>query len=202
MLTACEWKIMGVVLPQPFKEYSVRQISKLIKISYSLTHESMKSLIKKDLIKAKKIGNSLICKVNLSANSKLLALSSVINIQNFLMRSRFSFVIVDIIMKLDDLIMILFGSHAKGTATKKSDVDLLFVVQNEQDIEKTKKRIKSVLSLTNIKIEFEVITTEWLVEMFDEKHSVGREVLEGSMVLHGAEQYYNLVSVYDKKRGH
>lgn len=99
-------------------------------------------------------------------------------------------------------IMILFGSYAKGTATKKSDIDLLFVVQNEADIEKIKKKVRSVLSSTNIKIEFDVITIEWLIKMFEERHTVGREVLEASITLYGAEQYYSLVNSYDKKRGH
>jgi len=204
MITSCEQKIMEVVLPQPFKAYSIKGISKLIKSSYALTHESIKSLLDKKMIKAKKIGNSLACQLNPSVDSQLLAISSLIYSQKFLNKVRFGFVIDDIKNKLNDLIyiIILFGSYAKGTSTKKSDIDLLFIVQNEQDIEKTRKKIKSVLFSTNIKVEFEIITTEWLIKMFEERHSVGREVLEGSIILHGAEQYYTLVKDYDKKRGH
>ncbi len=204
MLTACEQKIMEVLLTQPFKEHSIKQINDLIKSSYALTHESVKSLLNKKMLKAKKMGNTIACQLNLSADPQSLAISSLILSQNLLSKAAYSFVIEDIKNKLDDLIyiMILFGSHAKGTATKKSDIDLLFVVQNEQDIEKTRKRIKTTLSLTNIKVEFEVITAEWLTKMFEERHSVGREALEASIILHGAEQYYNLVKSYDKKRGH
>ena len=59
-----------------------------------------------------------------------------------------------------------------------------------------------MLSSTNTKIEFDVITAEWLIKMFEEKNTIGREVLEGSIILHGAEQYYSMVNAYDKKRGH
>ena len=38
--------------------------------------------------------------------------------------------------------------------------------------------------------------------MFQQKNSVGREVLECSIVLYGAEQYYTLVRQYDQKGGH
>jgi len=204
MLTRCEQKIMEVVLPLPFKTYSVKRISKLIKSSYSLTYDSIKTLLSKKVIKADKIGHSLACQLNLSADPQLLAISSLTLSQKFLDTVPFGFVIDDIKNKLNDLIyiMILFGSYAKGTATKNSDVDILFVVQNKADTEKTKKRIKSVVSLTNIKIEFNVITTDWLIKMFEEKHTVGREILEGAIILHGAEQYYTLVNAYDKKRGH
>ncbi len=204
MLTKCEQKIVEAILPQPFKTYSIRKISKLIKSSYALTYDSVRALTNRNVIKAEKIGKSLACRLNLSAEPQLLAISSLIYSKRFLDKVPFGFVIVEIKNKLNDsiYIMILFGSYAKGTATKKSDIDLLFVVQNKADIEKIKKKVRSVLSSTNIGIEFDVITTEWLIKMFEEKNTVGREVLEGAIILHGSEQYYTLVNAYDKKRGH
>ena len=195
---------MEAVLPQPFKTYSVKRLSEIIKSSYALTYDSVQTLLEKKMIKAEKIGNSLACQLNLSAESQSLAISSLTYSSKLLDKVRFGFVIDEIKDKLADsiYILLLFGSLAKGTATKKSDIDLLFVVQNKEDVEKTKKLIKSVLSSTNIKVEFDVITAEWLIKMFDEKNTVGREVLEASVVLHGAEQYYSLVRAYDKKRGH
>jgi len=200
----CEQKIMEVLLPKPFEVYSVRKISRIINVDYSLVYKSAKELIEKKLVKAKKIGKTLSCQLNLSADPQLLALSSLIYSKKLLKKAEFGFVIDEIKARLADsiYIMILFGSYAKGTATKKSDVDLLFVVQNEEDIDKMKKRIQSIVSETNIKIEFEVITADWLIKMLGEKHTVGREVLEGSIILHGAEQYYTMVNDYDKKRGH
>ena len=204
MLTRCEQKIMEIVLPQPFSVYSVKMISKLINSSYALTYDSVKTLLKKDIIKAEKVGNSLNCRLNLSANPQILAISSLLFSQKFLDKASFAFIVDEIKDKLSDFIymMILFGSYAKKTATRKSDIDLLFVVQNKLDIEKLKKRISSVLSLTNKKAEFEVVTSEWLIKMFEEKNTVGREVLNSSIILHGAEQYYTMVNSYDKKRGH
>ena len=38
--------------------------------------------------------------------------------------------------------------------------------------------------------------------MFEQRNSVGREALEASIILHGAEQYYTLVKHYDKERGY
>ena len=204
MLTRCEQKIMEVLLPQPFKTYSVRCISKLIKSSYALTYDSIKALISNGVIKAGKIGKSLACHANLSSDPQLLATSSLMHSQKFLEKISFGFVIDEIKNKLNDsiYIMILFGSYAKGTATKESDIDLLFVVQNKADIEKIKKKVRAVLSLTDVRIDFDVIKVEWLVKMFEEKNTVGREALEASIILHGAEQYYTLANNYDKKRGH
>ncbi len=191
-------------MPQPFKTHSVKQISELIKTSYALTYDSIKTLLDKRMIKAQRMGNSLACQLNLSADPQLLAASSLAHSNKFLDKVSFGFIIDEIKSKLADsiYILILFGSWAKGTAAKTSDIDLLFVVQNKEDIEKTKKTIKSTLSSTNVKIEFNVITAEWLIKMFNEKNTVGRKVLEASIILHGAEQYYAMVNAYDKKRGY
>jgi predicted nucleotidyltransferase len=204
MSATCEQKVMEVLLPQPFKSYSIRQISELIKISYALVHQSVDSLTHKKIIKAKKVGNSWICQSNLSADSQSLAVFSLTHSIKFLKKVKFGFLIDELKEKLNDFIyiMILFGSYAKGEATQRSDVDLLFVVQNDGDIENIDKKVKLILSATNFKVDFEVITVSWLLKMFEEKNSVGREVLEGSLVLHGAEQYYTLARSYDQKRGH
>ncbi len=204
MSTACEQKIMEVLLPQPFKAYSIRKISTLIKTSYALVHQSVNSLAHKKIIKTKEIGNLRGCQLNLSANPQLLAVFALNYSQKFLKRVKFGFLVDEINEKLNDriYILILFGSYAKGTATKKSDIDLLLVVQNETDVEPTERKVKLVLSTTNFKVDFKVITVSWMLKMFEEKNSVGREVLESSVVLHGAEQYYSLVRAYDQKRGY
>jgi predicted nucleotidyltransferase len=195
---------MEIVLPQPFKSYSVKHISRLINSSYALTYDSMKNLLSKKLVKAKKIGNALVCQLNLSADPQLLAIASLTLSQKFLDKVRFGFIIDEIKNKLSNYLYILalFGSYAKGTATKASDVDILLIVQHKTDIEKVKRKVESVLISTDIEIEFDVITTKWLVKMFEERDTVGREVLESSIILHGAEQYYSMVNSYDKERGH
>ncbi len=204
MLSTCEQKIMELLLPHPFRANSIRKISKLIKSSYALTYTSVQSLRTKRIIKVTKLGNSCACQPNLSADPQLLALSSLEQARKVLAKTRFGFVIDEIKVALAEslYILALFGSQVKGTATAASDVDLLFVLQNEKDIEETKRKVRSVLSSTNIKIEFDVITAAWLENMFEEKHSVGREILESCIILHGAEQYYTLVRKYDQKRGY
>ncbi|MBS3158916.1 nucleotidyltransferase domain-containing protein [Candidatus Woesearchaeota archaeon] len=204
MLTQCEQRIMEVLLPQPFKAYSVRQLSKLIKNSYALTHKSVNSLITRKMAAGNKVGNSIACRLSLAGSAQLLAATSLTYTNKYLSNAKFGFIIDEIKDKLSTsiYIMILFGSHAKKTAEKSSDVDVLFVVQNEKDIEKVRKDVRAILSSTAIKFEFEVITSEWLLKMFDERNSVGREALEASIILHGAEQYYTLVKHYDKTRGY
>ncbi len=204
MLTSCQQKIMDLLLPGSYSHYSIREISKRIKISYALVHVSILQLKDKGLIKMTPTGRSQLCALNLSADPQVLAIAAMEKAQQYLKKAKFSFVIDDLKEKLSEFmyIMILFGSQAKGTATVKSDIDLLFAVQHEQDIETFKKKVNSILSSTAIKFDVEVVTTAWLLQMFNEKNSVGREILDHSIILQGAEQYYTLVRHYDQKRGH
>ncbi len=204
MLTSCEQKIMDLLLPEPYSHYSIREISRKIKTSYALVHASIIQLQDKSLIKIAKTGRTQLCAINLSADPQVLAIAAMEKAQRFMKKARFSFVINDLKEKLSGsmYILVLFGSQATGKATPKSDVDVLFAIQHEQDIEIIKRKINSVLSSTAIKVEAEVVTTAWLLQMFNEKNSVGREVLEHSIILQGAEQYYTLVRAYDQQRGH
>lgn len=204
MLTRCEQKIMEVVLVKPFASYSVRQLSTTIKQSYALTHGAVQSLYGRKLLTMKKMGKALACQANLSADPQILALATIEHAYRFLHKAYFGFIIEELQQKLYDelYILILFGSHARGTATKTSDIDLLFVVNAEPEIERVRKKVKTVLSSTQLKVEFEIVTAAWLFQMFNEKGTVGREVLECSLVLQGAEAYYNLVREHDQKRGH
>jgi predicted nucleotidyltransferase len=133
-----------------------------------------------------------------------LAISSLIHQQGFLKKTNFGFVTDAIKEKLADCIyiMVLFGSHVKGKARKDSDVDILFVAQHPSDIEPMRIRIQSVLSSTNIPVEFELVTCKSLQDMFGKKNTIGNEILHTSIPLYGAEQYYTMVNDYDKKRGH
>jgi len=103
MLTACEQKIMGVLLPQPFKRYSIRQLSIQTKQSYALVHESVKALLNKKMILVERLGNALACQLNCSADPQLLAIASLGYSQKFLQKAKFGFVIDEIKQKLQDV---------------------------------------------------------------------------------------------------
>ena len=167
-------------------------------------HTSINQLQHKNMITITKTGKSQLCTIDLRADPQILAMAAMESAQQYLKKSKFGFVIDDLKEKLSGFmyIMILFGSQATGKATPNSDIDLLLAIQHEQDLETVKRKINTVLSSTAIKVDAEVVTTAWLLQMFNEKNSVGREILNNSLVLHGAEQYYTLVRAYDQQRGH
>ena len=98
--------------------------------------------------------------------------------------------------------MLLFGSYAKEKEKKESDVDLLFIISNREDIESYKEKINKALKLSTLKKDFNIVTTDDFINMLNQKYTVGREAFEQGIVLFGTEPYYVMVREHAKKRGY
>ena len=84
-------------------------------------------------------------------------------------------------------IVLLFGSHAKGTANKHSDIDILTIGGNQREI-------KATLSLLPDKIHLTSITCEEFIHMAKSKEfTVVSEVIKNNIVLSGISEYYRLL---------
>ena len=94
--------------------------------------------------------------------------------------------------------IILFGSHAKGTAIKSSDIDLLFIVSNMKDKsvrEKIERECAGYQYSHNVKISPLITDTEEFKKMLKSKEmNVGKEAKEYGIALYGSEQFWRLIS--------
>jgi len=85
-------------------------------------------------------------------------------------------------------IALLFGSHAKGTADRYSDIDILTIGGNE-------KEIKATISLLPDKIHLTTLDYENFIHMAKSKEfTVVSEALKNNIILIGIEEYYRLLS--------
>ncbi len=90
-------------------------------------------------------------------------------------------------------LLIIFGSYAKKTQTKNSDIDLMFVVPEgkEELFEKDVQRVARSLPLP---IHYFVFSEKQFLEMVYAKESnVGQEALKNNIILYGIETYYEMV---------
>lgn len=204
MLNNCEIKILGVLMRKPLEFYSVNQLAKETKLAYPYVYDSVKKLEKRELLSVKKISKSNLCQIKFN-NPEELALASIENIQQFLSNCpRINNLTKQLKEALSDelYIMLLFGSYAKGKATKESDIDLFFIIKDKNDLEKFRKKVSFLISKLSYKIEFEVSTLEWFYEMLGDKTTVGREIFKTNIILHNAEAYFYLVRKYDQRKGY
>jgi predicted nucleotidyltransferase len=90
-------------------------------------------------------------------------------------------------------VLLLFGSYAKKTQTKSSDVDLMFICPNglEGVFEKDVNRISRSMPLPLHPLVF---SESQFIEMIDAKESnVGQEALKNNVILYGIEPYYKMI---------
>ncbi len=78
---------------------------------------------------------------------------------------------------------VLFGSHAKKTATKSSDIDIFIETKN--------KKIRSKISNINSKISVKIGN-------FDTKSLLIKEIMKNHIILKGAEIYYERTGFFEK----
>ena len=84
-------------------------------------------------------------------------------------------ILEDIKNSLPELMIILFGSYAKGIAKQESDIDIYIETANKS----IKEKIKGINSKINVKIG-----------KFDTNSLLIKEIIKNHVILRGVEQFY------------
>jgi len=169
-------------------EYTIRGLSKKIISDYRITYIAVERLIKKNLLSVKTFGNSKV--VSFTGNfSNEVFLVEFERQQKLLNNKNFKVIVEDLKKITVHLVVLVFGSYAKGNSKKHSDIDLMIIVQNQSII----KKIEHVLSLLPLKIHDFIFTEKEFLDMRLGKPNVVHEVVKNNVILYGIEQYYELL---------
>ena len=91
--------------------------------------------------------------------------------------------------------IVLFGSLAKGTDSKKSDIDLFILVPS-------KKKYDEIIDMECVALsrsfgaEINPMVSEptnLLTMLKDKEHNVAKEILNNKIILFGAEKFWELI---------
>jgi len=179
------------------ESFTVRQIAKGIGQDYKITHEMTMRLARQKYILAEKHRPVTSCRLNLQGNSALLAYIEAIRAERFLGRHRDIEVISDSLLeKIGSpfFIMAVFGSNVKGTASKRSDLDALFVIPNREAEREIASAVASVERISPKGIHEVTLTSEELTALLKEKKpNVALEALDNRIVLYGAEALFRML---------
>lgn len=178
------------------KEETIRQISIETRISYMTLNRIVKKLEKENLIITKKVGNSVLCSLNINNDITkyhlILASDSFRN--DFIIKKPLIKKIAGILKdSLDaDSSAILFGSYASGKEQKHSDIDIAFI--SEKEIKKLKEGFRALEQIHSIEINFMQFSKEQYLEMLkSERENVGKQILKNHVILKNPELFWNLV---------
>ncbi len=177
------------------EELNIRTLSKASRMDYKNVHAIVKRLEKASLVRLEKFGPS--SRVTLVRRAHPLVFEAEYERRKRLLNDK------NVAVALNDLqnavtsrcyVLLVFGSYAKGTQTKRSDIDVMFLVPDgkEERFEREAGRAASVLPLP---IHVLVFSETQFAEMLRAKEpSVGTEALKNNIIVHGVEAYYEMIA--------
>jgi len=166
--------------------FTIKKIAESSRLNYRIAYEKVLALEKEGLIRITKIGNSSICEFTNKFNDKVF--EAEYERKKELFRNKNFLVLYNRLAELTfPFIALLFGSQAKGTANKHSDIDILTIGGDE-------KEIKAVISLLPDKIHHTAVSYESFIHMAKSKEfTVVSETIKNNIILIGIEEYYRLL---------
>lgn len=184
-------KILKLLLSNKAEQFTIREISNKIKVDYKTVYIQIKVMQEQKLLDLQKKGQTNLCSISKGAFGPGIYRAEYLRRQDLLNDKNLNVIYQDI---KDDIgnpffILLLFGSYAKGTQRKHSDIDLMLITENElvqQDIKQIINRIPLEIHLVCFTFgEFQSMlkTTEF---------NVGREADMNNIILFGTEAYYQL----------
>lgn len=93
------------------------------------------------------------------------------------------------------LSIVLFGSLAKGTDFKKSDIDLFILVPSKEKYDEIID-MECVALSKGFDVEINPIVSEpinLLTMLKDKEHNVAKDILKNKIILFGAEKFWELI---------
>jgi len=186
--TNIKQKILRFLIENKERTFSMYELSKSMRIDYKLLYINVKKLEKDESIEVENLKSQKRCSFKNSFNEDVFIVETKRR-SDFLKKKEFRG-IYDILKKINkQFIILLFGSHVKGTATKHSDIDLL-LISHEDDA----KKIEEKLAILPFEVHLTMITYDSFINMLKSKEStVVSEALKKNVLLFGIEDYYRLI---------
>lgn len=192
-----ELKIVNLLSQDIKRNFTINGIAKSLKEHYSFVYRVVNRLIEDSVIVKTKVGKYYLCSLNLR-NEKTLALLQLSKIERkeefYGVNKKLKLILKDFVrttqeeLKNNLVAVILFGSFARGIATKESDIDVLLVGKKKPKVERIVKEIYAKYGR-----EIAVITMTPKEFRKQKEKPIIKEIMKDHYVLYGAENFVNLV---------
>jgi len=187
-LSKNELRVLSSFFPEG-KDITLKIIQKRTKLSYEPVHRIIKQLVDKKLLIEKKFGKTLVYSLDLSKEKIRIAFILYANEEKEKFEGKYGNIYraLSKIEEGDIDFLSIFGSYAKGSPTKKSDVDVLCVSSNKT---KTEREIKSLRYETNLEFTPIVIPKSEFAKIKKENEQFWKDLVEYGIIFKGYELFY------------
>jgi len=190
MLSNTQIEVLASFFPE-LKEKTSKQIEIATGLSHEPTFRILKSLVKNKYLKKKKVGKTNVYELIFTDETYLVYTYFMTKkISQFKQKSSLLYKrLKEFINSIKANSVVLFGSYAKGTETKVSDIDIL-VVSNEKNIEKIASTFKTKY---NISIKPVIVKAEDFKNIKKDNPTFYNDLIKFGIVLDGLEFFFKEV---------
>ena len=181
-----EVEVIKCLLENKDKELSINQVSKILKKDYKTIHNIVNRLVKLSIILIQPFGKAH--KLILTKKLHPLIFEAEYQRNQELFENKDLKIIAEDLSKIpQQFIAILFGSYAKNTQAKHSDIDLLIITEEES-------KIDIALRIYPFKIHPTYITYKEFIHMLKSREfTVVSEATKKNYIFIGIEDFYRAV---------
>lgn len=181
-------KVIMALIENEEKNISIAQLSNRLSMDYKNVYNSVKKLEKEGLVTLEKFGNAFNCILDKKVHP-LIFEAEYQRRGDLLQNSDLKILHQRLNSLLFPFIALIFGSYAKGTYSKNSDIDLMVIGEKNRE-----KEIRRVISLLALNIHYLFFTYEEFLSMERSREfSVVLEAIKRNIILVGIEDYYRLM---------
>ena len=176
---------------------TIRDLSRATKTAYYLIHKNVTQLHKSGMLQQEKAGNALLCSLNHKAALDYMLVAELRKKEEFFEQNRSIRIVLEELQEKSEtpfFILLVFGSYAKGVPRKKSDVDLLILVEDIEQTEQFEALIHDVSRTTSLKLHPVIADINSFEKMLQKPKelNVANESLNQHILINGVEQYWKL----------
>lgn len=179
------------------ERFTVRQIAEGIGRDYKITYTMTMRLAEQQYVIAEKKRPVTYCRLNIKGNQSLLAYIESIRASRFFENHKDIKILVDDVtskITLPFFALMLFGSHVKGTALARSDLDMLLIIPDRKFEKEVASAIGSVERVSPIGIHETILTDSEFRELLKQKNpNVAWEAIDNRIVPYGAEVLFKML---------
>ena len=158
----------------------IRELANTLKLVPSTTLRTLHELQKKSVVDVKREGKNATYFLKQTPEARIYSLMTEhYKLLKLIQDPSLKQLTRELQAKTNGELIILFGSVAKGTATKESDIDLYIETTNET----TKATVRAILSKISLK-----------TGTFDTTTPLAKEIIKNHIIIQNTERFYHLTT--------
>jgi len=192
-----ESEILYCFAVRPWESFTFTELKKASKKkSRSYLEGVLKKFVKEGILKKDSVGRLPIYSLNI-ASAKARVYAGFVLEHSGWNRKNIPYVdLQKIIDKIpyENYIFIITGSYSKGTETKKSDIDIIIIVEDSSEPKKVYAELAHACELNIPKIHLYVFRNSEFIKMLSNKEAnYGKEIVKNFLVLSGGQVFMKLI---------